>query len=265
MDNEIKKISDVWQQVLYARSNQRFTSMDILNGILSQIYELHGDRLYGDDLSIITGLAYLKDIPVTFIAQYKGSSPKDRIMRRYGMTLPEGYRKSLRVMKQAEKFGRAVICLIDTPGAYPGMNAEERGQAEAIAKNLYEMSALKVPIISIVVSEGGSGGALALGLGNKVYMLEKAISSVVSPEGCASILWKDSSMADKAAAFLKLSASDIYSMKIIDGVISEEGGLQAINLNLEEKIYKDLLFYKKYNPEQIVNERKKKFRLIGAL
>lgn len=259
------KTINIWQQILDIRSEKRFSSMDIVQGTLSHIFELHGDRYYGDDPAIIAGLAYLKDLPITFIAEYKGNSLEERVKRNYGMPLPEGYRKALRVMRQAEKFGRAIICFIDTPGAYPGVNAEERGQAEAIARNLCEMFSLNVPIISIVISEGGSGGALALGIGNKTYMLEKAIYSVVSPEGCASILWKDSNKADIAAAYLKISAQDIFSMGIIDGIISEENGMQGVCVELKNRLYKDLKDLYNLTSEQIKGTRKEKFEIIGAL
>lgn len=211
------EMNDVWKKVIMVRTAGRFTGKDIISNSFRDFIELHGDRYYGDDAAIIGGLAWLGDRAVTVIAHNKSDKEAN-----YGMPLPEGYRKSLRLMQQAEKFGRPIVNIIDTPGAYPGIEAEERGQAEAIARNLFIMSGLKVPIISLVIGEGGSGGALALSVANKLFMLDNAIFSVVSPEGCASILWKDKSLAAKAAMHLKLTAADLYSMGVIDGIIIEK-------------------------------------------
>lgn len=254
---------EVWDKILSIRSDNRFKSLNIIEQIFHSFYELHGDRLYGDDKAIVCGLAYFHKTPITVIAQHKGFSQEDKIRRQYGMPLPEGYRKSIRLMRQAEKFNRPIICLIDTPGAYPGMNAEERGQAEAIARNLYEMSCLKVPILSIVIGEGGSGGALALGAANKIIMLENAIFSVVSPEGCASILWKDSSLAPRAAEYLKLTAADLYNLGIIETIISEKGSFLDICQRLDIEIQKFLNEILLLTGDQIKEIRNKKMRNIN--
>jgi acetyl-CoA carboxylase carboxyl transferase alpha subunit len=253
----------VWNNILNIRSMERLKGKDILHHIFTDFFELHGDRYYGDDKAIIGGLAYLNYLPVTVICQYKGSDLMDAKTRNYGMPLPEGYRKALRLMKQAEKFNRPIICFIDTPGAYPGVNAEERGQAEAIAKNLYEMASLKIPIISIVISEGGSGGALALGVANKIYMLEKAIYSVISPEGCASILWRDPQQADLASDHLKLTSKDIFSTGVIDGIISEDGDFDSLCNRLKDTICNDLTELLQISGEKIKDNRRNKFKDIG--
>lgn len=213
-----------WEKVKLARMPIRPTGLDYIDYIFDGFMELHGDRLYGEDRAIVGGLAFLNDIPVTVIAQQKGRNTKENIARNFSMPHPEGYRKALRLMKQAEKFARPIICFIDTPGAFCGIGAEERGQGEAIATNLAEMVMLKTPIISIVISEGGSGGALALGVADKVYMLEHAIYSILSPEGFATILYKDSSKAELAASDMKLTAQDLYHHGIIDGIIPEPPG-----------------------------------------
>ena len=239
--------------------------MDLANSVFTDFIELHGDRYFGDDRAIVGGLAYLSNIPVTVICQYKGKDLADSKLRQYGMPLPEGYRKALRLMKQAEKFNRPIICFIDTPGAFPGINAEERGQAEAIARNLFEMSALGVPVISVVISEGGSGGALALGVANKVFMLEKAIYSVVSPEGCASILWRDSKKASLASEHLKLTASDIYEAGIIDRVISEKGTFEQLCERLRSILHKEIIQLQKLSGMELKEARRNKFREIGNI
>jgi acetyl-CoA carboxylase carboxyl transferase alpha subunit len=239
--------------------------MELADNVFTDFIELHGDRYFGDDRAIVGGLAYLSNIPVTVICQYKGKDLADSKLRQYGMPLPEGYRKALRLMKQAEKFNRPIICFIDTPGAFPGINAEERGQAEAIARNLYEMSALKVPVISVVISEGGSGGALALGVANKVFMLEKAIYSVVSPEGCASILWRDSKKASLASEHLKLTANDIYDAGIIDRVISEKGTFEQLCERLRSILHKETIQLQKLSGIELKEDRRHKFREIGNI
>lgn len=212
-----------WDKVKIARHRNRPTALDLIPLLFEDYMELHGDRYFGDDPAVTGGIAWFEGKPVTIIGQQKGRNTKENIKRNFGMPNPEGYRKALRLMKQAEKFRRVIICLIDTPGAYPGVGAEERGQAFAIANNLLEMSMLQAPIITIVIGEGGSGGALALGIGDRVYMLEHAIYSVISPDGAAALLWKDASLAEKAAEELKITADDLFGFNIIDGVISEPG------------------------------------------
>ena len=211
-----------WERVKIARGNERPTSIDYIGHIFDRFLELHGDRLCRDDGAIVGGIATINGIPVTVIGQQKGRNMKQNIKRNFGMPYPEGYRKALRLMKQAEKFHRPIICLIDTPGAFCGIEAEMRGQGEAIARNLYEMSSIQVPILSIVIGEGGSGGALALAVANEVWMLENSTYSILSPEGFASILWKDSKRADEAANIMKITAKDLFELKIVDQIISEQ-------------------------------------------
>lgn len=213
-----------WEKVKLARMPLRPTGLDYIEHIFTDFLELHGDRYFRDDQAIVGGIAFFGDLPVTVIAQQKGRNTKENIARNFSMPHPEGYRKALRLMKQAEKFHRPVVCFIDTPGAFCGLGAEERGQGEAIASNLAEMMLLKTPIISVVISEGGSGGALALGVADKVYMLENAIYSILSPEGFASILYKDSSKAEQAARDMKLTAQDLFEFGIVDGIIPEPQG-----------------------------------------
>jgi len=211
--------------VRLARDKSRPHGKDFLREVLTGFFELHGDRRYGDDGAIIGGVGYLGDVPVTAIAIDKGADTAERQKRNFGMPNPEGYRKALRLMKQAEKFGRPIICFVDTSGAFCGIGAEERGQGQAIAENLLEMSALRVPIITILTGEGGSGGALALSVANEVYMLANTVYSVISPEGCASILFKDSSKAPEAAEALRLTAKDLLGFGVIEGIIDEGEGL----------------------------------------
>jgi acetyl-CoA carboxylase carboxyl transferase subunit alpha len=212
---------DAYDRVRIARSNMRPTGLDYIENLFSSFIELHGDRRYGDDASIVGGLAYLGEEAVTVIAIEKGKTLKERTKRSFGSPEPEGYRKALRLMKQAEKFSRPVVTFVDTSGAYCGVGAEERGQGEAIAENLMAMMGLRVPIISILIGEGGSGGALALAVADRVWMLENAVYSVISPEGCASILFKDPAKAKEAANCLKLSAEDAFKLKIVEKVIPE--------------------------------------------
>ena len=212
-----------YQRVKLARDSKRPTGLDYIHNIFKGFVEFHGDRRYADDPAIVGGIARLNGQPVTVIAIEKGHTAKERTFRNFGAPQPEGYRKALRLMKQAEKFGRPVICFVDTSGAYCGIGAEERGQGQAIAENLLEMSTLCVPIISVLIGEGGSGGALALAVADRVWMLQNAVYSVISPEGCASILWKDASKAELAAASLKLTAEDARSLGVIEAVLSEEG------------------------------------------
>lgn len=213
-----------FERVQLARHPERPYTLDFIERLFEDFVELHGDRRFGDDPAIVCGLARFHGLPVVVIGHQKGRDTKQRSYRNFGMPKPEGYRKALRVMQLAEKFGRPIFTLIDTPGAYPGIDAEERGQAEAIACNLREMARLKVPVIVTVIGEGGSGGALAIGVGDQVMMLENSIYSVISPEGCAAILWKDSRRADQAAAGLRLTAQELYAERIVDQIISEPPG-----------------------------------------
>lgn len=256
--------SDAWSKVLLARKMTRFRSLDIINHVFDCFIELHGDRGIGDDKSIVGGIGLLNDQAVTIIGQQKGNTPSEMEYRQYGMTKPEGYRKSLRLMRQAEKFKRPIICFIDTPGAFPGVSAEENGQAEAIAKNLYEMANYTVPILSIIIGEGGSGGALALGVANRVIMLENAIYSVVSPEGCASILCKDSRKAPGIAGNLKVTSGDLKNYRIIDEIISEEGTETTIFNRIKHSIEQELLRCSQFDGYELRKERIEKYRNIGS-
>lgn len=254
-----------WEHVSLARSKERPTGKDYLPWLFDYFTELHGDRLFGDDPALIGGIAYLAGKPVTVIAQEKGNGTKENIAHNFGMVSPEGYRKSLRLMKQAEKFHRPVICLVDTPGAFCGLEAEERGQGEAIARNLYELSSLKVPVLSIVIGEGGSGGALALAAGDQVWMMENSIYSILSPEGFASILWKDSTRAKEAAEVMKLTAVDLKDLGIIEQVIPENQPLTRENMadtmeELKNRIEEFLETYQLLDPEKLLNKRYKRFR-----
>ena len=253
-----------YEKVKLARDNRRPTGSDYIKNIIGGFIELHGDRRYADDAAIVGGIGFLDERPVTVIAIEKGKSAKERVKRSFGAPQPEGYRKALRLMKQAEKFGRPVICFVDTSGAYCGIGAEERGQGQAIAENLTEMSALKTPIISIVIGEGGSGGALALAVSDRVWMLENAIYSVISPEGCASILWKDSTLAANAAQCLKLTAQDGVDNEIVDEIIPEDNlGHPSFYAGIKDRLIKefDALFEKPC--EVLLEERYNKFRKIG--
>jgi len=270
MQKEAYKNLTAWDKVSIARLVERPTALDYINRIFDCFMELHGDRYYGDDSAIVGGIALFNDIPVTVIAQQKGKNTKENIKRNFGMPNPEGYRKALRLMKQAEKFNRPVICLIDTPGAYCGLGAEERGQGEAIARNLMSMSTLKTPIISIVIGEGGSGGALAMAVADEVWMLEHAIYSILSPEGFASILYKDASLAKEAAISMKITAQDLIGFGIIDRIIKEPlGGAHtnvdemavSIKRNLEEAIGRLI----QEPMESLLTKRYYKFRKIGKV
>lgn len=269
---ELKKQSyaqlSCWGKVNLARMAERPTSLDYIPYIFDEFIELHGDRNFKNDAAIVGGLAFFNGIPVTVIGQQKGRDTKENLQRNFGMPHPEGYRKALRLMRQAEKFNRPIICFIDTTGAYPGLGAEERGQGEAIARNLMEMSGLRVPVISIVIGEGGSGGALALGVGNKVMMLENAIYSILSPEGFATILWKDASRAKEAAEIMKITAKDLYEFNIIDQIIPEpvEGAhkdVAATAVTIKEVIAEQLAELLKFSKEELVEQRYNKFRSMG--
>jgi acetyl-CoA carboxylase carboxyl transferase subunit alpha len=259
-----------WQRAQLARHPKRPYTQDYLERICERFDELHGDRRFGDDAAIVAGFGWIEGNPLMIIGQQKGRDTKQKILRNFGMPKPEGYRKALRLMKLAEKFQRPILCLIDTPGAYPGVDAEERGQAEAIARNLLEMAKLEVPVVAIVIGEGGSGGALALGVADRVLMMENAIYSVISPEGCASILWKDASQAPKAAAALKLTAPHLLELGIIDGIIKEPLGGAHSNFDaaaaaLKEAIVEAFSELSELSAEQLVEERYQKFARMGSV
>lgn len=254
-----------YDRVLAARSNDRNLGGFYLARMIDDFVELHGDRRYGDDAAIVGGVGMLNGIPVTAIAMERGATIEERIRRHFGCPTPEGYRKALRLMKEAEKFQRPIICFIGSSGAYCGMDAEERGQGEAIAENLFEMMGLKTPIISVVVGEGGSGGALALGVCDTAVMLENAVYSVISPEGCASILWKDSSKAPDAADALKLTANDLYSFDIVEKVMDEtDKSPEEICSDLKNYLVEELKSKQTLSMDQLLEERYQKFRKIGA-
>lgn len=258
------------ERVQLARKSDRPKSLDYINLIFDSFIELHGDRCFSDDKSIVAGIASIDNIPVTVIGQQKGKTTSENLERNFGMTNPDGYRKALRLMKQAEKFGRPVITFIDTPGAYPGIGAEERGQGEAIARNLLEMSRLEVPIICIVIGEGSSGGALALGVGDRIIMLENSVYSILSPEGFASILYKDSSKAPEAAEKMKITAHELKDMEIIDEIIKEpKGGAQndvkKVASSIKKYILKSVRELNKISKKELLDNRYNKFRVIGNL
>lgn len=268
MGRDMIKTMTSWEKVTTARHKDRPTGQFYIENVFDNFIEFHGDRLFGDDKAIISGIGYLKDTAVTVIAITKGANTKENIERNFGMPNPEGYRKALRLMKQAEKFKRPVICLIDTPGAFCGVDAEERGQGEAIAKNILEMSRLKTPIISVLMGEGGSGGALALAVGDKVLMLEHAIYSILSPEGFSSILWKDSSRVIEASEVMKITAQDLLEFNIIDKIIKEPfGGAHKNPLRMALMLKKELLTeldkIKNEDIPSLVENRYKKFRELG--
>ena len=257
-----------WERVLLARKAERPKAMDYISIIFKDFIELHGDRLFGDDKSIVAGIATLNGMPVTVIGQQKGKTTKENMQRNFGMTSPEGYRKALRLMKQAEKFKRPIITFIDTPGAYPGIGAEERGQGEAIARNLLEMARLKVPVLCVVIGEGSSGGALALGVGDSIIMLENAVYSILSPEGFASILYKDASRNELAAEKMKLTAKDLFAFGIVDEIIEEpEGGAQndieVVAEALRNCLLQNIEKLSTIEPENLIENRYQKFRKIG--
>ena len=252
-----------YTRVKLARDNARPTGLDYIQHIFQGFVEFHGDRRFGDDPAIVGGIARLNWMPVTVIAIEKGHTAKERSFRNFGAPHPEGYRKALRLMKQAEKFGRPIICLVDTSGAYCGIGAEERGQGQAIAENLLEMSTLCVPIISIVIGEGGSGGALALALADQVWMLENAVYSVISPEGCASILWKDAAKAETAAASLKLTAEDAKNLGVVERVIPEQNlGKTVFYDHIRELLAQEIEILSRNT--ELVSQRYDRFRQIGC-
>lgn len=266
---EVFRNLDRWQRVQLARHPQRPYTLDYIQRITDRFQEIHGDRQFRDDHAIVTGMGTIGGVDLMIIGHQKGRGTKDNLDRNFGMPHPEGYRKALRAMKLAEKFGKPILTLIDTPGAYPGLGAEERGQAEAIAHNLFEMSQLRVPIIAVVIGEGGSGGALAIGVADRVLMLEYSTYSVITPEGCASILYRDAALANKAAEALKLTATDLLELKIIDEVIPEPFGgahRDADNAaaNLKEGIVKHLTEMQGLDPEEMVEQRVDKFGRMGV-
>jgi acetyl-CoA carboxylase carboxyl transferase subunit alpha len=258
-----------WQRAQIARHPGRPYSLDYIRLMLTDFLELHGDRSYADDRAIVGGLARLDGLPLVVIGQQKGRDTKEKLVRNFAMAHPEGYRKALRLMKLAEKFRRPVLTLVDTPGAFPGVGAEERGQAEAIAKNLREMAGLSVPIVVAIVGEGGSGGALGLAVGDTILMLEYAIYSVISPEGCASILWRDPGKAPEAAAAMRITALDLQRLKLIDGIVSEPvGGAhrnhQEVAATLKEAVAEAFRSLREMPVDALLEQRYQKFRAMGV-
>lgn len=272
LERETKKIYTnlkPWDRVQIARLQERPTTLDYIPYIFDSFMELHGDRNFRDDPAMIGGIGFLNGRAVTVIGQQRGKDTKDNIYRNFGMAHPEGYRKALRLMKQAEKFNRPIFTFIDTKGAYPGKTAEERGQSESIATNLIEMASLKVPVIAIVIGEGGSGGALGIGIANKVLMLENSTYSVISPEGAAALLWKDSNLAKIAAETMKITAHDIKQLGIIDDVISEPLGgahkdIEQQALAIKSAFVEQLDSLESLSRDEIANDRFEKFRNIGS-
>ncbi|WOV88603.1 acetyl-CoA carboxylase carboxyltransferase subunit alpha [Sporosarcina oncorhynchi] len=269
LETEIYSNMEPWDRVQVARHPQRPTTKDYIEELFEEFMEFHGDRSFGDDAAIVGGIGFFELKPVTVIGHQRGKDTKENVKRNFGMPHPEGYRKALRLMKQAEKFGRPIICFIDTKGAYPGKAAEERGQSEAIARNLVEMAGLTVPVISIVIGEGGSGGALALGVANHIHMLEHSTYSVISPEGAASILWKDPSLSKQAAEAMKITAPHLKEMGIIDEIIPELlGGAhrdpKAQALEIREVLRSSLNVLCKMGENAIIDHRYEKFRNIGV-
>ncbi len=268
LQQELYSTMSASEKMQLARHPQRPTTIDYIERIFTDFVELHGDRLYGDDLAIIGGVAKLDGLPVTVVGHQKGKDTKDNIARNFGSPHPEGFRKALRLMKQADKFGRPVITFIDTKGAFPGNAAEERGQGEAIARNLLVMAGLRVPVVCVVIGEGGSGGALALGVGNRVLMLENAIYSVISPEGAASILYNDASKSLQAAEAMKITAKDIAELGVIDSIVSEpQGGahrdLELQSANIKAAVLEHMQPLLAMSEEELKEDRYLKFRQIG--
>ena len=270
-----KNVLTAWERVEIARNPKRKTALDYINEIFDEFIELHGDRCYGDDKAMVCGLGRIENQNYTIIAEQKGRNTRENIERNFGMPNPESYRKAIRMMKQAEKFNRPVITFIDTKGAYPGVEAEQRGQGEAIAKSMFEMAKLTVPVIAIVIGEGSSGGALAIGVANKVIMLENAIYSILSPEGYSSILWKDSSRFKEAADRMKLTANDLYDMGIIETIIKEPDikdskktsqsvDFEMIASEIKKEIQTTVQEFKSKTKDEIVEERYQKFRKISG-
>src|SRR5579864_805737 len=258
-----------WERVLLARHPKRPHALDYIQRLITDFHELHGDRRFADDHSIVAGMGWFEERPVMVIGQQKGRDTKQKVIRNWGMPRPEGYRKAMRLMELAAKYSRPIITLVDTPGAYPGIDAEERGQAEAIALNLREMSRLGVPVIVVVIGEGGSGGALGLGVGNRIYMLENSVYSVISPESCAAIIYRDSGRAAEAAAALKLTATDLLELGLIDGIVPEPGegahtdhdqAAEAVRTTLRA----GLADLSSLSAQRLMDDRYLKFRRMGA-
>lgn len=264
-----KNKSSAWEKVEIARNPKRKTAIDYIESIFDEFIELHGDRNFRDDKAIVCGLAKIGEQSFTVIAEQKGRTTKENMERNFGMPNPESYRKAIRFMKQAEKFHRPVITFVDTKGAYPGIGAEERGQGEAIAKSMFEMARLKVPVISVVIGEGSSGGALAISVANKILMLENAIYSILSPEGYSSILWKDSSRVKEAAEKMRLTAKDLYELKVIDTIIKEpvemeEEDFAKVSQSIQKEIQREIKKMQKMSVEELVERRYEKFRSISG-
>ncbi len=269
LEEEIYGNMEPWDRVQVARHPERPTTLDYISELFEDFMELHGDRCFGEDAAIVGGIASFESLPITIIGHQRGKDTKENVKRNFGMPHPEGYRKALRLMKQAEKFKRPIICMIDTKGAYPGRAAEERGQSEAIARNLVEMASLKVPVISIVIGEGGSGGALALGVANHIHMLEHSTYSVISPEGAATILWKNSSLSKEAAEAMKITAPHLKEMGIIDEIIPEVLGGAHRNFKKQAEhmrviIRQSLDELSILNSEELITNRYEKFREMGV-
>src|SRR5579872_134346 len=261
--------NESWERVQLARHPKRPHTLDYVQRIFSGFQELHGDRAFGDDHAIVGGMAFFDGKPVMVIGQQKGHDMKENLLRNFGMPKPEGYRKALRLMLVAAKFHRPIVTFLDTPGAYPGIDAEERGQAEAIALNLREMARIEVPIVTVVIGEGGSGGALGMGVANRVYMLENAYYSVISPESCAAIIYRDSGKRAEAAAALRMTAPDLKGLGLIDGIISEpEAGAHTDHDKAAEllklTLYKALQELAALTPQQLIDDRYEKFRKMGS-
>lgn len=258
---------DAWEAVRQSRSAGRLNASDYIRILFDDFTEFHGDRYYGDDMAVIGGVASFYGMPVTVIGQERGKSPKDSMKHNFGMPSPEGYRKALRLMKQAAKFNRPIICFVDTPGAFPGMEAEERGQGEAIARNLFEMSDMKVPILAIITGQGGSGGALALAVSNEVWMMENATYSILSPEGFASILWKDAKRASEAAKVMKMTAEDLYELGMIERIICEDepatdDNIEEIGRIIDRHMREFFQSCAEKTPDEIAEQRYERFRKI---
>ena len=266
---EIYKNLSSWDKVFVSRHPERPYTLDYIENIATDFIELHGDRLFKDDPAIVGGFCKIDGKKVLIVGHQKGRTTEEKIYRNFGMANPEGYRKALRLFKMAERFSIPIVTFIDTPGAYPGIEAEEHGQGEAIARNLMEMSGLKVPVISFVIGEGGSGGALGLGVSDKIYMLENSVYSVISPEGCAAILYKDASRAEEAAENLKITAQSLYKLGVIDGIVEEPAGgahrdHKCIALNLKNIILSSFSELEKISVEELVENRYNKFRKMGS-
>lgn len=269
LEDEIYSNISPSQKMHLARHHGRPTSLDLISLMFTDFIELHGDRHFGDDLAVVGGIAKLNGTPVTVIGQQRGKDTKENILRFFGSAHPEGFRKALRLMKQAEKFGRPIITFVDTKGAYPGNTAEERGQSEAIARNLYEMSQLAVPVVCVIIGEGGSGGALAMAVGNRVLMLEHAIYSAISPNGAASILWKDATKAEQAAEAMKITAADLLEMEVIEEIVPEPRGgahrdYEETAAAVKAAVWHHLQELSELDSAELKEDRYRKFRKIGV-